>query len=79
MEGDAVVVARTWFPRGTKCSLDTIKAECEEHGLSPLPPAKRKCTMLREALIHFGNELVDNMLVTLKHPAGITCEDVECN
>ena len=65
---DAVVVARSWFPLQQKITVKKVEEESDEYGLLPPP----KGAKLREALIHFGNELVDNECVMLKQPAGLT-------
>ena len=69
---DAVVVTRSWFPLQQKITVKKVEEESDEYGLLPPP----KWAKLREALIHFGNELVDNECVTLKQPAGLTRSDV---
>ena len=74
-EGDAVLIARSWFEVGTKVSVNKVAEdpECDDLGLVPLEEQMK----LRAALAHLGNELVDNKLVNLKRPAGIIIEDIE--
>ena len=71
-DGDAVLIGRSWFRSGEKITAEKIAEECDEHGLTEVA----KCSKLREALIHLGNELVENGLVELKKPAGITRSDI---
>lgn len=72
-EGDAVLIARAWFNVGEKLTVSKIIEECDDLGLAP-PEKQMK---LRAALAHLGNELVDNQLLNLKRPAGITVKDIE--
>ena len=46
--------------------------ECEDNGLSEIDSNLK----LRAALVHFGNELVENNLVELKKPAGLSRDDI---
>ena len=71
-DGDAVLIGRSWFSSGEKITLQKITEECDEHGLIEVADNSK----LREALIHLGNELVENGLVELKKPAGITRSDI---
>ena len=72
-EADAVVVARSWFPQDQKITRELLEQQSDEYALI-VPPAGTK---LREALVHFGNELVENHCVLLKQPAGLTRSDVK--
>lgn len=72
IDSDAVVVARSWFLVGKKVTVEDVTTNCDEYALEPLPPG----TKLRQALIHFGHELVNNECVRLSKPAGITREDI---
>ena len=54
-------------------TVSKIIEECDDLGL--VPPEKQM--KLRAVLAHLGNELVDNQLVNLKLPAGITVKDIE--
>ena len=56
-EGDAVLIARSWFEVGTKVSVNKVAEdpECDDLGLVPLEEQMK----LRAALAHLGNELVD--------------------
>lgn len=54
-------------------TVSKIIEECDDLGL--IPPEKQM--KLRAVLAHLGNELVDNKLVNLKRPAGITVKDIE--
>ena len=67
-----MLVARSWFNAGEKVTLAKIAQECDDQGLSEMDDKLK----LRGALIHLGNELVENGLVQLKKPAGITREDI---
>lgn len=49
-----------------------VEQQCEEYGLLP-PPGEAK---LREALIHLGQQLIENECVSLKRPAGLSHSDV---
>ena len=71
-DGDAVLIGRSWFKSGEKITVEKISEQCEEHGLAEIDDHSK----LREALIHLGNELVENELVELKKPAGITRSDI---
>ena len=71
-DGDAVLIGRSWFSSGEKITVDKISEQCDEHGLTEMADHSK----LREALIHLGNELVENGLVELKKPAGITRSDI---
>ena len=61
-------IARAWFPLQQKITVKKIEEEWDEYGLLPPPEG----TKLREALIHFGKELV----CYAKQPAGLTRSDV---
>jgi len=63
-----VVVARSWFPLDQKITKGTTWAVVRRICLI-VPPVETK---LREALVHFGNELVNNHCVLLKQTAGLT-------
>ena len=54
-------------------TVSKIIEECDDLGLVP----SEKQMKLRAVLAHLGNELVDNQLVNLKRPAGITVKDIE--
>ena len=56
-----------------KLTFSKIDEECDDLGLTP-PKSQMK---LRAALAHLGNELVNNQMVNLKRPAGITIKDIE--
>ena len=58
---------------GEKVSIAKIEEECDELGLA----SPEGLTKLRAALAHFGNQLVENQLVSLKRPAGISIKDIE--
>ena len=62
------------FNLGEKIITARIVEECacEENGLSEIDSNSK----LRAALIHFGNELVENNLVELKKPAGLSRDDI---
>lgn len=67
-----MLVGRSWFKLGEKITTARIVDECEENGLSEIDSNSK----LRAALVHFGNELVENNLVELKKPAGLSRDDI---
>ena len=67
-----MLIGRSWFKIGEKITLARIAQECDDHGLMEVDDQLN----LRGALIHLGNELVENNLVELKKPAGITRSDI---
>lgn len=69
-----MLVGRSWFKLGEKITPARIAEECEENGLSEIDSNLK----LRAALVHFGNELVENNLVELKKPAGLSRDDIVC-
>ena len=60
-----MLIGRSWFEIGEKITIAKIAEQCDEHGLMEVDDQLK----LRGALIHVGNELVDNNLVELKKPA----------
>ena len=66
-----MLIGRSWFEIGEKI-IAKIAEQCDEHGLMEVDDQLK----LRGALIHIGNELVDNNLVELKKPPGITYSDI---
>jgi len=75
-EADATIVARKWLnnvlERGVRPKVEHVSNEVEDLGL---PPVKNGANF-RGALIHLGNELVKNELVSLSKKAGLSKQDV---
>ena len=69
-----MLVGRSWFNLGEKMTISRIVQECEEQGLRELDGDGD--FKLRPAFIHLGNELVQNNLVELKKPVGLTHYDI---
>ena len=69
-----MLVAWSWFSAGEKVTLSRIAQECDDQGLVELDEKLK----LRGALINLGNELIENGLIQLKKPAGISHTDIIC-
>ena len=67
-----MLVGQSWFKLGEKITARI--AECEENGLSEIDSNLK----LRAALVHFGDELVENNLIELNKPAGLSHDDIVC-
>ena len=62
----------THLGTGVRATVEEISMEVEDLGL----PAAKKSTNFRAALIHLGNELVKNELVSLFKKAGLSKQDI---
>ena len=73
-DGDAVLVARTWFAdsHGKRLRLAHVLEEARDLGLVHTPLEKT----FRSALIMFGNELVKEELVELTKDGGLDKENI---
>ena len=74
LDEDAVVVAKAYFPASINHLLTAtmLRKEGQSRGLKKLKKGATK----REALVHFGKELVEKELVKLKKTYGLKREDV---
>lgn len=70
-----MLIARSWFCAEEKVTLSRIAQECDDQDLVELDEKLK----LRGALIHLGNDLVENGLIQLKKPAGISRTDIICS
>lgn len=74
-EDDLTMIGRGYLKEiGAKAVKETIYEEIDTLGLKPVPPTST--AKLRSCLIHFGRELLDNDLISLKKKGGLTLGDV---
>ena len=77
-EADATTVARKWLDnvleQGVRAKVDHMLKEVQDLGLPP--DSVKNGANFRAALIHLGNELLKNELVSLSKKAGLSKQDV---
>ena len=73
-DNDAVLVTRTWFEEsyGKKLRINHVIQEARDLGLVHTPNEKT----FHNALIMFGNEIVQEQLVELNKDGGLSKENI---